>query len=343
MTARDLAELQEFLKAQAAELQRLGGQQEELAEFTPAAPELLLPDLEKRQEILEGQEDRALADARQLLDAEKLRRMGRRDPDFPAAPSTPEGEEEMVPPKEADTDEPIAEGRGGRAEDAEGPDEAEPDEEPLFQPALGGPQPKLDPRFAEKVRPVPPRKEDAPGKDDARARREELVARQQQKLREMELARQSLASDGRTLDALLDQLRQAMAAEDPEAAQGLLDRLMQDPTMQRALAMAARRQQMLARRRPRPRRASRSPPGRRSHGDRAADRRPRPRAGGRAGRPRPRDPDRDPEDAAEAPRGTAPGPPRGGAGGVPRLHPRLLPPPDEGQERAVMGMTSNDE
>jgi hypothetical protein len=253
LTARDLEDLKNFLKEHAEELKRLEGQQEQLAEATPNAPEVLMPDIEKRQDALEKQEDRALDQARELLNSEQLRRMRRKDPEFPAAPYVPEAGEERVPPKEEDPDEPAAAKKkddAAKKEDAavKKKDEAAPEEEELFMPALGGPQPKLDPRFADKLRPLPPRDADAKGDhaDEARQERNELLSRQRQRLGELETARQSLASDERALDRMLQALRNALNAGTPEAAQRMLDQLMQDPTMRAAMEMAARQQQMTA-------------------------------------------------------------------------------------------------
>jgi len=259
LTARDLEDLKKFLKAREEEIKRLEGQQADLAGTTPQAPEILLPDVEKRQGELDPREDKALADARALLDAEKLRRVRKEDPDFPAAPFKPEGPEELVPPKEEDPADPAAakpetaaKQDGGAAAKKDEPAKGE--EEPLFLPALGGPKPKLDPRFADKLRPVPP-KAAAKGdpKQDLDARREALLNHQQERLADLDTARQALASDEHSLDELMAQLQEALRADDPAAARPLLDRLMQTPAMAQAKAMARRgRQVASARAKPQP-------------------------------------------------------------------------------------------
>ncbi len=71
LTERALEELQEALRTRTQELKAVEGQQVDLAEATPKAPEILLPDLERRQGELEPREDRALEDARALLDTAK--------------------------------------------------------------------------------------------------------------------------------------------------------------------------------------------------------------------------------------------------------------------------------
>ncbi|MDR3635188.1 MAG: hypothetical protein P4L84_15395 [Isosphaeraceae bacterium] len=252
LSARELQELMDFLKAREDELKRLEGQQQQLAEATPKAAEMLLPDIEKRQGELDPMEDKALDEARQLLDAEKLRRMRKDDPDFPMAPFRPEADEQMVPPKEEDPDEPAADkakdaAKARKNDEAKKKDvTAKDDEDPLFMPALGGPRPKLDPRFADKLRPVPPKaaakKGDHP--PDLDARREELAARQQQRLADLDTARQALASDEHALDALLGQLREALNQEDAARADQLLGELLHTPALQQALAMVQRSQRV---------------------------------------------------------------------------------------------------
>src|SRR5262249_22950494 len=151
--------------------------------------------------------------------------------------------------------------------------------DPLFMPALGGPRPKLDPRFADKIRPVE-KKDGKKGEDSpADRQRNELGSRQQEKLKELKSAEMSLQSDEETLAALLDRLRetaqlpemsfprkpdaQTARAQSPEApparpqttppeldAQDLAGRLaelMQSPEMREARSMMTRMQQLQAR------------------------------------------------------------------------------------------------
>jgi hypothetical protein len=73
LTERELEELQEAIRALQEELKAVEGQQVDLADATPKAPEVLLPDLERRQGELEPREDRALDEARALLEAAKAR------------------------------------------------------------------------------------------------------------------------------------------------------------------------------------------------------------------------------------------------------------------------------
>jgi len=82
LTERELGELRAAIQAREHELKEVGGEQAALAAATPQAPEVLLPDLERRQGELEPREDRALSDARALLEAARASAMR---PDAPNA------------------------------------------------------------------------------------------------------------------------------------------------------------------------------------------------------------------------------------------------------------------
>ena len=156
--ARDMKDLAEFLKQMAAELERLKNNQVDLADASAKVPDVMLPDVDKRQDKFEKDDaDPKLDEARDLLKNDPAKKP-RRDPDFPDAPYVPDAGEQDVPPKESDTDEPDAKKPDASkdAKDKAAQDKADEEhDEDLFQPALGGPKPKLDPRFADKVRPEP--------------------------------------------------------------------------------------------------------------------------------------------------------------------------------------------
>lgn len=293
LSERELAELREFIKNLREELKQFQGEEKKLVDAALKVPEVMLPDVEKRQDDLEKKADPDLEQARNLLNAkDKVR--PRRKPDFPDSPYAPENDEVLVPPAEQDTED-VAKDKADKDAKGEAKDKAdkkddadkalakdkEKEEEPLFMPALGGPKPKLDPRFADKVRPVEKKKKAAKDKDaadnPAERNREELTARQQEKLTELQTAEQSLASDEQTLQNLLQQLREAAGAKppmptppegDPPADKAASDpgapdqpepnsdnplnqelaaelqRLMQSPAMQEARDMVARMQQL---------------------------------------------------------------------------------------------------
>jgi len=66
-TNQDLAKLQEFIKDLREDLQQLGKTEGELQQATDTVPEMMLPDVEKRQGGLETEADPKLAQARELL------------------------------------------------------------------------------------------------------------------------------------------------------------------------------------------------------------------------------------------------------------------------------------
>ena len=254
MSERDLKELQDFLKAMAAELERLKAEGVQLADAAAKVPDVMVPDLERRQAEFEAKADPKLDEARELLKNSKARR--KPDPDFPAAPYVPEDREDTAPPKESDADEPAkADAKDANPGEDKKDAEAKTEDEDLFHPSLGGPKPKIDPRFADKVRPEP---EKAEGNHPPEAdHREELDARQEHKLREISTAKQSVDSDREALDRMMAQLEAAAQAGDQEAAHRLND-LIKTRAMRQARSMAARMQQLRAT--PRPNRSQPSNP-----------------------------------------------------------------------------------
>jgi hypothetical protein len=110
---------------------------------------------------------------------------------------------------------------------------------------LGGPQPKLDPRFASKYRPPPPARTAKPA-DPTRRRREELRSRQWHRLEELDLAQQSVAADRQALGNMSQQLQQALQSVQSgrlpagQTSQQLLAQQLRGQSLQQALAMAGR-------------------------------------------------------------------------------------------------------
>ena len=257
LTARELKELHDYLAKLAAALKDLQGKQEELFKKTPGAPDVARA--EQEQADLEKALEKALADARNLLNAGKKRKPRRRDPSFPESPYTPEGKEVKVPPKEDDTDEPLPQKDKKAQKDAKGkpdrtakkPDEKKPDEEdePLFTPALGGEKPVIDKRFDKKRRPVKRKPGDPMG--DAESRKNDLEARQADRMRDLQAAQQSLSSDRQTLAQMMRQLRQAMQANSPQQGQqgqgdqaaDMLRQMLQSSSLRQALGMLGRMRQ----------------------------------------------------------------------------------------------------
>lgn len=250
LTARDLEELKKFIAALRQELEQQKGRQENLQDATGKAPDSDLPELERKQGELDKQTADVLNRTRELQATDKMKRL-KRQPSFPKAPYEPDAGEQLVRPKEEDPDEPAAakKDKGNPATDPKDKkDKADDEEDSKFMPALGGPKPKVDPRFAGKMRPLP--KKDGP--KSAQEERDELKGRQDENLKDLNQANQSLASDEKSLEQMLQQLRQAMSSPRPNAPQpgqqqpgrpqgqpDLLQALKSQATQQ-ALEMAAR-------------------------------------------------------------------------------------------------------
>jgi hypothetical protein len=252
LTARELEELRDFIARMREQMKGLEGKQEQLEQQTEQASDRDLPNVEKKQADLDKQLENLLAQARNLLKSENTRRMKRR-PNFPDEPYTPDQGEEMVRPKEEDTEEPAATKETGEKGDqakAGKKDDQKDNEEPTYAPALGGPRPKIDPRYAKKMRPVNKKPKGEP--DDPNGRRDELEGRQEQNLRNLDQAEKSLASDQQSLEQMLRQLNQAARPNGGQQGQGedmdaemarQLAEMMRSPAMQQAMAMLARMRQ----------------------------------------------------------------------------------------------------
>jgi hypothetical protein len=254
LTARELEQLRDFLNQLQQQMKDLQDRQEALQHDALEGKDLKA--LERKQEDLNQQIEQLLAKARNLLDNKRKRKGD--SPEFPDSPYTPEGKEVKVPPKEEDTNDPLpSQKNGGKTKpgdktDPKADNKEEEEKEPLYMPALGGPKPVTDPRFAKKRRPVKPQKD---GKNDpTEDAREAMADRQNEQMRDLQAARDSLASDQKTLDQLMRQLQQSLPSKgqsgkgqpnnsEAEQLAQQLQQMMQSPAMQAALAMAARMRQ----------------------------------------------------------------------------------------------------
>jgi len=240
MKAQELQDLQDFLAKLRQEMRRLQIDQDQLLKGTKKAPDDLLKEMEAKQKDLDKDADTSFAKLKKLLNADKAKRM-KRKPSFPDQPYTPESEEKLVRPNEEDPDEPAA----GKKDNPKGTNVASnnkkekkdvtpEEEEPKFLPALGGPKPKLDPRFAKKVRPL---KRKPKANSSPQDRRDDLESHQAEQMQDLNAAEQSLASDQNALEQLLQQMQQAMAGKEGQP--------MSASALAQALAMASRMQQAM--------------------------------------------------------------------------------------------------
>ncbi len=248
MTARELEELRDYIAALRKHLADMKGKQEAAKSDGENAPK----GAKGKQEDLEARMKKMLADAKRLLKSEKRRKTDR--PEFPDSPFDPEGKEVKVPPKEEDSDEPLptrkkdkkGTEKGGKTEDktAKKKDDGEDEEEPKFMPRLGGERPKLDPRYAKKKRPSPKK-----GGKTEKGEEDKEGDGQQEKLRDLDAAEKSLASDQETLDKMLANLDKSMTPTPGKSGKegdegesdplGDLKSMLGSPSLRQAMAMAA--------------------------------------------------------------------------------------------------------
>jgi hypothetical protein len=239
LSERDLQELRDFIARMREQLKDFQSKQEKLLDTVEKGGDL--KDVEKQQADLDKQLDKMLDAARKMLAAK--RKPQRRKPTFPDEPYTPD-EEVKVPPKDDDTTEPLPNAKkpdGTANTDAQKPDAAKDDDEPLDMPALGGPKQVPDKRFDKRKRPVAHKPGD---KDD-------LEAHQNDRLRDLDAAEKSLASDQQTLEKMLQGLEEAMKANAQEKgkhgqpneaddAMQQLQNMLESPALREARAMLQR-------------------------------------------------------------------------------------------------------
>jgi hypothetical protein len=253
LSERDLQELRDFIARMREQLKDLQNQQENLLNNAENGGDL--KDVEQKQADLDKQLEKMLEAARKMLDAK--RNPNRRKPNFPDSPYTPDSDEAKVPPRDDDGNDPLPnQKKPGDKDNHPGdkkPDQAKDDDdkEPLDMPALGGPKQVPDKRFDKKKRPVDKKPDD---KDDPDSQRNDLEDHQSDRLRDLDAAQKSLASDQQSLEQMLQNLEQAMKAnksqkrqkgqqgQPNEADDGMqqLQQMLQSSAMQQALAMARR-------------------------------------------------------------------------------------------------------
>ena len=255
ITAEELANLRDFIKAMQKDLEKLSKDQQDLN--AAKVPDALLKALKEKQAELDKKSKKELEKVKKLLDTKNRKKLRRRNPKFPERPYDPEKDKYLVPPKEQDTD-PTEEELKAAAKKNKDKKKANKnkkkdgeEEEPLFLPALGGPQPKLDPRFAKKMRKVdrkPQAKKKGDG-EDPEADRQKMRSRQFNRLKELDMAKKALAQDQKSLEKLLQQMQQPNAPQQtPQQQQDLakqLAKLLQSQKMQQAQAMLQRLQQLM--------------------------------------------------------------------------------------------------
>lgn len=251
LTARDLEDLKDFLNRLREEMKKQEANQGLLKKDARAKSDKELPDLERAQEMLEKEVDELFGAQRALQLKEKMKRLKRkRDMQFPERPYDPDADEKMERPSEQDSDEPLP-----KQDDDPAPRDArnnaapkndkmdDEDDDKKFQPQLGGPKTKADPRFANRQRP-----QDRQPKDDAE-RRLMLENRQDREMDALDRAQKALKSDEDALANMLRKMQDAMQGKEGQPKDGQeselakqLGEMMNSPEMQQARQMAAQAQ-----------------------------------------------------------------------------------------------------
>ena len=194
MAAHGLEDLRDMLADLREQLQEFEGEQSGLLDATPVVPDVMLEDLINRQARLDQLAEPPLAEAKQLLAGDQMQRIEPKKMNAGQAAN--------------EADEAMAEAEGA-AEAAEESMNKTPSQ-PQLRPALGGAAPKLDPQVAAK-RPQRASNQEEPPAGSKQAERRQLAEDQFEQLMELDLAEQSLGSDQKMLESLMEQLNKALA------------------------------------------------------------------------------------------------------------------------------------
>ncbi|HCN06286.1 MAG TPA: hypothetical protein DIT01_00015 [Lentisphaeria bacterium] len=233
--ARALEDLKEFMDELAHDLEILKGVQEELiADNEKELSDRLRDSLAEDQTELENEIDEKIEDVQELLNPL------RDEPLFPERPYNPEQEEYLVPPAEKDT--PNSDTTEETKDKDGSPDDEELEPE-IFLPALGGPKPKLDPRFEDDIR------EELEKAENSDPEKNKMRSRQFEKVQELDLAQKAVESDQQSVEEMIDALGEE--ANSLEAMQELAA-MMNSEAMQQAKGMLQRLEQGDKRRPPKP-------------------------------------------------------------------------------------------
>lgn len=201
---KDLGELREFIQNLRKDLQTLEATESQLQEATQTVPELMLADVEDRQDKLEATADPKLDQVKELLaNPGELPPTAR-----PARPDSPYADPALA--KSPDED--------GNPQPADRANL----EKPAFQPALKSGK-KLDPPKQQLVKkPAAPSRDKPLAADsttpEGKQKRQELGDRQELKMSQLEAAERSLGTDLETLSSLVDELASAAGEKPAESA-----------------------------------------------------------------------------------------------------------------------------
>ncbi len=229
---RELGDLALLMETMNGQLRQLSAGQQLLLAQTPLTVTGDLTALILTQQVLEARADATLRDLSLMQGREELWAL-RHTPAFPDAPYTPDAQPGYVPPREEDPVPATSSNAASRGVLTAHPlaEAADSQDEPLYMPALGGPPPALDQRYAEALRPLPPSEADG----GHAGRQRELQQRQSGYLSELDMARQSVDSDRQSLQQTLERLQQGW-----QGSPAGLAALLQSAAMRQAMTVASR-------------------------------------------------------------------------------------------------------
>jgi hypothetical protein len=224
--SRELEDLKEFMDELARDLEILKGVQEELiADNEKELSSRLRESLAEDQTELEKEIGEKIKDVHELLDPLRDK------PLFPERPYNPEQEEYLVPPAENDTpNSDITEKTTGE----DGSPEDEEFEAEIFMPALGGPTPKLDPRFEDDIR------EQLEKSENSDPEKNKMRSRQFEQVQELDLAQKAVESDQQSVEEMINALGEEV---DSLEAMQKLAAMMNSESVQQAKEMLQRLEQ----------------------------------------------------------------------------------------------------
>ena len=241
LTADQLEELRKAIEALRDKLQNLANEEAQMLEFTPDAPESLLPEIKSKQRDLERRADKELTKTKDLQkrdDYKALKQKAQKQKPQPPNGDDPNrddpaaNDEPMPNADPADGDD-SPEMTAPDGNDAPMPDAGmPPDNGEDFQPAIADPakpapkKPNATKPEKGKDAPKPASSKDKPQANQAKDKptpaeqREKLAEREAKKLDQLQKADESLAADQRALDELLKDIGELLNSEMADIGEG---------------------------------------------------------------------------------------------------------------------------
>lgn len=228
LTAQELEQLRAAIEALREKLQNLASEEAQMLEFTPEAPESLLPEIANKQRHLERRADKELAQTKELQKRDDYKALKQKQNKQTQKPQDANDEAAMQealagndplngdePPEMTSPDD--------NGNEAPMSDAGMPEDNGDFQPAIAD-APQAPPQKGSDQSPVTAKKKQAlNAKDKPKVKapetsRERLEQRAAVKLDQLQKADESLAADQRALDELLGEIGELLNSENGEMA-----------------------------------------------------------------------------------------------------------------------------